>query len=652
MSTFSSWFSWMGRMTQAENRKKRKKTKRPPSRRIILNVEQLEDRDVPSLLGAELFPADYPWNQNIANAPVAANSAAVISKIGATVKVHADWGVANPANVGDPLYGIPFNVVHGNDPNVTRVNVIIDNYPDESDIIPVPMPANPVIEGDFQSGPNPNTGNRGDSHLIVWDVDNNIAYELFVASRPTENADGKWHAAQESVWHMNANDFRTPSDTSADAAGLSILAGLARPDEALPVAQGGQGEIDHAIRFTLPSSMVLNKYIYPASHKVLNNTTANNLPMGSRLRLANTPAVNAKIAAMGPQAQAIAHAMQQYGLVLADVGSSMFITGTSASVNANNQTTFVWNMNDALGIQNLVAGDFQLVDLTPTVTGLSASSGAAGSTITVVGQNFSGSAGHLSVLFGNTPSASVTYVDDSHLTVVVPNGTGTVDVRVQSGVNQVDSNNIKNPIFGYGTSAVVAVDQFTFVAATPIAVSSVVVNGNNSALAGPQRSMVSSIEYQFNQAVNLGPGAFSITLNASATGGPAGILPTINYSTSNGGLSWVVTFSGAGVVGGSIANGVYNITLNSSAVSAVSGGGTLAASRTDTFYRLYGDINGDKRVNATDLAQMNNTFGLRSTQVGFIAGFDVNNDGRINATDLAQLNNTFGIRYLGFTNTI
>src|SRR5436853_7559243 len=51
-------------------------------RRAALRLEELEDRTVPTLLGQQLFPADYPWNQNIASAPVAANSAAIMAHMG------------------------------------------------------------------------------------------------------------------------------------------------------------------------------------------------------------------------------------------------------------------------------------------------------------------------------------------------------------------------------------------------------------------------------------------------------------------------------------------------------------------------------------------------------------------------------------------
>jgi hypothetical protein len=465
-------------------------------RRGRLAVEGLEERLVLSLLGAQLFPSDNPWNQNIAAAPVAANSAAIIANIGSSIHLHPDWGDDNPANGTSPLYGIPVNVVHGN--STATVNVSIDNYPSESDIVPVPIPANAVLEGDYQNGPNMNgagygeNGNpnqRGDSHLIIWDEDNNIAYELYGVSRPNDptlfpnnndvevtKTDTLWHAAQETVWNMNTDTFRTLGETSADAAGLSILAGLVRPDEGLPVSQGGQGAIDHALRFTLPSSDVNPQYLYPASHMVSESQGANKLPLGARLRLANTPAVNTLISNMPPESQIIARAMQQYGLILADIGSPMYVTGTSASVNSSNQISLVWNTDNDIfasnGLETLTAGDFQVVNLTPIVTGLSATSGSSGSTITITGQNFSGAAGHLSVLFGNSPSLSVTVVSDSQITAIVPGGSGTVSVTVQSGQKETDmisdnpDANVNAPIFGYGTSTITSADQFTFVGST------------------------------------------------------------------------------------------------------------------------------------------------------------------------------------------
>ena len=121
---------------------------------------------------------------------------------------------------------------------------------------------------------------------------------------------------------------------------------------------------------------------------------ADNLPFGGRLRLANTPAIDALISNMPPESQIIARAMQQYGLILADIGSAMYVTGTSATVDDVDtpNLNLTWDLNDIFasnGLKALNAGDFQVVNLTPVVTGLSATSGTAGSTITITGQNFS-----------------------------------------------------------------------------------------------------------------------------------------------------------------------------------------------------------------------------------------------------------------------
>jgi len=493
--------------------KKRSSTRRA-ARFAALAVGAAATPAMGQLLGQHLYPTNYPWNQDISAAPVATNSGTIISNIGTTVRVHPDWGTDSSSNGASPLYGIPFNIVHGN--STTKINVVIDNYPGESDLVPAPIQANVVIEGDYQNGPNANgpgygANQRGDSHLIVWDEDNNVGYEFYEATRPsdaqlfdgTPHTDGKWHAASETVWNFNTNQFRTLGHTSADAAGLSILAGLARPDEGLTVAQGGQGAINHALRLTLPSSIISDHYIYPASHIV---TKPGIVPMGARFRLKNNTTVNNLIAMMGPQAQNVAHAMQTYGLIVADVGSAMFVTGASGSVNSANQLSLVWNMNDiqgSTGLQSLNAGDFDVVNLTPLVTNLSASNGPAGGTLTINGQNFSGAAGQLFVFFGTNAASNVTVLSDTQVSVTIPNGTGTVDVKVQSGLNEADTNdasgsNVNQPIFGYGTSAAVPADKFTFSLAMPTIQSAQVIagnffmRGNNNSGAGGTYSVLSA----------------------------------------------------------------------------------------------------------------------------------------------------------------
>jgi hypothetical protein len=431
--------------------------------RVRLVLQTLEDRTVPTLLGQSLYPADNAWNQRIDNAPVAADSNAVMNNImkNGDGRFHPDVG--QDYHDSRDLYGIPFNIVHGN--STTKITVKIDAYSDESDLIPAPIPPNPTIEGDFQNGPNVGVDNRGDSHLLIWDEDNDIAYEFGRASRPSENSDGRWHADQESVWNMKTNSFRTLGWTSADAAGLSILAGLARPDEGLPVAQGGQGVINHALRFTLQNSIILDQFIYPASHHANPGSTnpAIEPPMGARFRLK----ASVDISGLDPESKIIAQAMKDYGLIVADSGSNFYLSGASYSVDATNHNVLTWDDNDIQdtthGLKSLHFSDFELVDLTPAVTGLSTHTGSTGSTLTVTGRNFGGAAGHLQVLFGGTAATSVTVVDDGHLTVTVPNGSGNVNVIVQSGVPGASQYNVTSPVFGYGVSANTSADDFTFV---------------------------------------------------------------------------------------------------------------------------------------------------------------------------------------------
>ena len=313
------------------------------------------------------------------------------------------------------------------DSSVPKVTVVIPSfgYPDESDIVQVPIPANAVIEGDGPTGPLP-PSQRGDSHLIVYDKTANVVYELYQAVRPNETSfpyggthpTGQWGAYQISYWDLKTNNFRTVGATSADAAGLSILAGLVRPDEALPASQGGQGVINHAIRMTVQQTR--NTFVFPAEHYA-SSLTATNLPrMGERFRLKASFVIPNN---WSPEAKAIAQAMKDYGLIVADNGSDMFFQGTPSDQ---------WNMDSVLQVQQIPATQFEVVDLTPVVTSLSVTSGptVGGTSVTISGQNFSGAAGQLHVLFGNVEASSVTILSDTQVRVVDPaHAAGTVDVR-------------------------------------------------------------------------------------------------------------------------------------------------------------------------------------------------------------------------------
>jgi hypothetical protein len=431
---------------------------------IIWSLAMPMSKGLAALLGSNLFPADNPWNQNISMAPLASNSVAIISNIG-NGRFHPDFG--QDYRAGNALYGIPYNVVHGN--STPKIHVVIDAYANQSDVQNAPVPVDAVIEGDMDNGPTVGLNIRGDSHLLIWDEDNNIAYEFYRASRPSENADSQWHADSETIWDMKTNGFRTLGWTSGDAAGLPILPALVRPDEGLPVAQGGQGAILHAMRFTLPNAIILNKYLYPGSHTANPGNTNRSIqpPMGARFRLK----ASVNISGLNPQAKVIAQAMKDYGLMLADNGSAFYVTGASYSPNATNQFALTWNDNDIQdsvhGLKSLWYTNFEVVDLSPAVTSVSPSQAVAGTSVTVTGRNFSGAAGRLSVWFGpNQVPAAVS--DDAHITAVAPAGSGTVDVRVQSGIGNANfAANYTSPIWGYGLSATSTVARFTYQSTDP-----------------------------------------------------------------------------------------------------------------------------------------------------------------------------------------
>jgi hypothetical protein len=168
--------------------------------------------------------------------------------------------------------------------------------------------------------------------------------------------------------------------------------------------------------------------------------------------------------------------------------------------------------------------------------------------------------------------------------------------------------------------------------------------------------MVDSVVYTFNHAVSLGSNAFTIVLHQNVTvngttGQTVGTVPTLNYSSPDGGVTWVVTFSGSSVFGGSIADGVYDITLNHAAVTDTQGQ-TLAADRVDTFYRLYGDTSGHGTVNNADTFQLRATFGLSAGDAGYLAYLDYNGTGAITNADVFQFRKRFGTTVAGFTATI
>ncbi|BCS31180.1 hypothetical protein TBR22_A03800 [Luteitalea sp. TBR-22] len=293
-----------------------------------------------------LFPADNWWNVDVSQAPLDPNSAAFISWIGTTRRVHPDWG-ASANDPADPTatYGMPYVSVPGSQPLVPVTWVA---YGDESDDgapgrppgYPIP-PAARTTPGYVEGGQPGNIDPGGDRHLILVDRDNRLLYELYRAHWNT--AANRWEAESGAVFDMTRNDRRPDGWTSADAAGLAIMPGLARYDELF-----GTEPIRHALRVTVRAT---NGYVWPASHRAGSTTGA--LPMGARLRLKASKDISSYPAHL----QRMFQAMKTYGLIVADNGSDMFITGT----NDPRWTPYMDGIVSA--VHSLRASDFEVVEL-------------------------------------------------------------------------------------------------------------------------------------------------------------------------------------------------------------------------------------------------------------------------------------------------
>jgi hypothetical protein len=280
-----------------------------------------ERSTAPTLAGCRVFPADNPWNERVDRLPVAADSARILARIGLSSPVHPDFGTVY---AGAPN-GIPITIASRS----TRRLPVRFQYASESDRGPYPLPHGTAIEG----GP----AATGDRHVIVLDRSTCTDYELFDA-----HPHGLfWTAGSGAIFSLASDRLRPAGWTSADAAGLPILPGLAR------YAEVAAGAIDHALRFTAPCTAP--RYVYPARHFAPTCSGPNRPPMGLRVRLK----ASVNLSALPYQARVVAIALKRYGLILADNGSPWYISGAPDRR---------WN-DAALHTLDVLSGrDFQVVD--------------------------------------------------------------------------------------------------------------------------------------------------------------------------------------------------------------------------------------------------------------------------------------------------
>jgi hypothetical protein len=240
-----------------------------------------------------MFPADNVWNADVSHDPVDPHSDAYIRSIDSAgdLHLHADFGQ-------DPTYGFPYVAVRPNEP---LVPITYNEYGDESDPGPFPMPLTAPIE----SG--------SDHHVLVIQSQTCRLYELYHADATPSG----WTAGSGATFDLRSDAQRPTMWTSTDQAGLPILPGLVRPDEI------AAGHIDHALRFTVQETQ--NGFIAPATHPGSVNDP-NDPPMGLRLRLK----ASFDLSRFHGQALIILEALKRYGMFVADTGTSWYISGATA----------------------------------------------------------------------------------------------------------------------------------------------------------------------------------------------------------------------------------------------------------------------------------------------------------------------------------
>lgn len=425
-----------------------------------------------------LFPPDNWWNLDISNWPVATNSANYIAFInnGVTRRLHPDFG--GNAGTGFSIYGMPYATVT----NVTSgdLKAVQFQYADESDGVDhatntsfpfYPIPPEAITQPYWVEGGDPgNVDLRSsqDRHLLIVDRDRNYLHELYNVYYNTTQ--GKWLAGSGAFFDMNTNNRRPDTWTSADAAGLAILPGLVRYDE---VYDPTVTEIRHALRVTVRAT---NGYVYPASHRA--GSTAGALPMGARLRLKANIDVTQRT--NDPNMQKIFRAMQKYGLIVADNGSDMYITGTYDTL---------WN-NDILNpaFSSLTANDFEVIQLgyNPAPVGPAALNSVSVSPATVTGGqsatgtvNLTGAApasGAIVSLTSANPAASVPS------SVTVPASSSSANFAVNtSTVGSTTVGNITASYSGVNKSTTITVNSQAPAALASLSLSpSTVVGGSGS----------------------------------------------------------------------------------------------------------------------------------------------------------------------------
>jgi hypothetical protein len=310
------------------------------------------------------FPPGAVWTQDVSPIPLKhPNSDNMIAR----VQALGGWGT------GSTSFQIDFgmHVLQDDGHNKTVLDYSFTDPPDITYYLPdceVPGLSFPVpLAGSIEAAGGytcDNSPDGEDCHLLV--VKGNILYESYKSNITASGLDSQC-ALKWDLTKVYPRKGRGEQCTSADAAGFPIAPLLINADEVWAASQV-QGDLGHALRFTLPNPrMAKQKYVHPATHAGgPSDINANALPYGSRLRL--KPGFNLDLhgagAATPEGVRVILRTLKKYGMLLSDGGNVPLVAQDDT------ETTHKWDADlnmDSHSMFGVAISDFEVVYTGPQI---------------------------------------------------------------------------------------------------------------------------------------------------------------------------------------------------------------------------------------------------------------------------------------------
>lgn len=316
---------------------------------------------------ASIFPLDSIFHHRVdaltTSLPVDTSPAAPIysSYLSATIKPFFGTGYAGFPN-GIPAISVPYN-----QPKVQVTTTLYQTYFSSG-----PIPPYAPVEGTSAAA-----ASDGDRHVLVYQQAGGgqkpALYEMWQGIYEG----GPWTCSSNALWPDVTSDALTPQrNGTTDAAGLPISPLIVNADEVIGsgTPSAPTGSVQHPIRFTVEH--MLNYWVWPGTQSAGQGSCTDSggqaIPTESEISQSSPPesctmsgpageiyrlkvsVTTPSCAATSPQAAIIITALRNYGIILADNGSSGGLIGTPDAR---------WDDNDLSCLTGLTLADFEPVNV-------------------------------------------------------------------------------------------------------------------------------------------------------------------------------------------------------------------------------------------------------------------------------------------------